>query len=327
MKFNLENKINKILIIVLSILITFSASFAYYIFIGRYHISAPMQDIEYKKAIIKDSHNIFYKLENLRPVVGEEELLEFIKSNNNNPEIYTPSIENIKKGVFRANLHMHTLNSDGKASVQKRLDDAQKYAENNIKDGYMYIAITDHNTILGSKEVVDILQKNPNKYKNVKVILGMEVFTAFHSLNIKDPAEIHVLTWCLNPYDKFLNKEFYKAPNANKWNRMGYDRDFDYVISMMSKYSIPGVAHPIRYTKRINRDKHLYFDEMFERYKLLSTKPLFTEGYYQVYPRFYTPEDYENYVKPTNQYVIKKADELGIIKTGSTDSHSTEIFY
>ena len=76
-------------------------SFVFYVFAGRYYISEPMQDLEYKKAIIKDSHNIFYRLENLRPVVGEEELLEFIRTNNNNPEIYTPSRENIKKGIYK----------------------------------------------------------------------------------------------------------------------------------------------------------------------------------------------------------------------------------
>ena len=267
----------------------------------QYLITEPMQDLEYKKAIIKDSHNLSYKLENLRPIVGEKELTDFIKSHNNNPEIYTPSPENIKRGIFRANLHMHTLQSDGKATVEQRLNDAQKYAQSHIKDGYMYIAITDHNTVLGAKEVIKVLQKNPGKYKNIKIIPGMEVFTKFRSRYSKRLVEIHVLAWCINPYDKFLNKEFYKAPNANKWNRKAYDRNFEDVISMMSKYSIPVVAHPVRYTTRIEGDKYLYMNEMFEKYAQLSKKPLVTEGYYQVYPRYYKPDMYKTIVIPFNE--------------------------
>ncbi len=321
------NKLNKKTIILSFILSIFITGFSLLTYHRYYNITAPMQDIAYKRAIIRESHNLFYRLENLRPVVGEEELTQFIKENNKNPQIYTPSKANIEKGIFRANLHMHTLQSDGHASVKKRLDDAQEYAQNNIKDGYMYIAITDHNTILGAKEVVEILQKNPDKYKNIKVILGMEIFTGFNSKYSSKPVEIHVLNWCLNPYDKFLNQEFYKAPDANKWNRTRPDRDFDQVITMMSKYAIPGIAHPVRYTDRIDGNRYLYVDEMMKRYSQLSAKPLFAEGYYQVYPRYYSHEFVKNYILPYNSFVNKKTDEYNIIKTGSTDSHSEEIFY
>lgn len=322
MKFNK----NRIVFFITTLFIGMIICFGYYVFVGRYAITEPMMDLEYKKAIIRDSHNIFFRLENLRPVVGEEELTEFIKSNNNNPQIYTPSRENMEQGIFRANLHMHTLQSDGKAPVEQRLDDAQRYAQNDIKDGYMYIAITDHNTVSGAKEVIEILQKNPGKYKNIKVIPGMEIFTQFKSKYSKQPVEIHVLSWCINPYNKFLNKEFYKAPNANKWNRGKRDRNFNDVIKMMTKYSIPAVAHPVRYTTRIQGNKHLYMDEMMKQYAGLSSKLLVTEGYYQVYQRYYNPEMYDNIVIPFNNYINQKATEYGIMRTGSTDSHSFTIF-
>lgn len=319
---NLQNK-PFIYIVCLIFLLLFV--FIYYIFIGRYHISEPMQDLEYKKAIVRESHNIFYTLENLRPIVGEEELEDFIKSNNNTPEIYTPSIDNIKNGTFKANLHMHTLNSDGKASVKERLDAAQNYAETHLNNGFMYIAITDHNTILGAKEVVEVLQKYPKKYKNIKVILGMEIYTQFKSQYSSQAVEVHVLCWCLNPYDKFLNKEFYKPENANKWNRMGPDRNFDDVILMMSKYSIPGVAHPLRYISKLGKNRELYLEEMLGRYSSLSKKPLFTEAYYQVYPRYYNQKDMEKKILPYTDFVNKTADKYHIFKTGSTDSHSKSI--
>ena len=316
----------KILISIFSFIFLLFIFLIYDVYLGRYAIPANMQDIEYKKAIIKDSHNLLYRLENLQPVVGEEELTEFIKKNNNNKQIYIPSKENIINGIYQANLHMHTLNSDGNASVKERMDEAQNYAQHYIKNGYMYIAITDHNTINGAKEVVEILQKNPNKYKNIKIILGMEVFSRFNSKYYDKPVEIHVLSWCLNPYDEFLNKEFYKAPNANKYNRYGQDRDFVKLIPMMSKYSLPGIAHPIRYTNRIGENKFLYIEELLKSYSELNTKPLFAEGYYQAYPKFYHPEKIKREIIPYSKYLNKKLDEYNITKTGGTDSHSKTIF-
>ncbi len=293
---------------------------------NRYKISEPMQDLEYKKTIIKASHNPFYKLENLRPLVGEEELLEFIKSNNENSQIYTPSSKNIKNGIFRANLHTHTLNSDGKVSVKFRMDYAQNYAEKNLKDGFMYIAITDHNTVLGAKDVIKVLQKNPNKYKNIKIITGIEIYTKYKTEFSKKPVEIHVLTWCINPYDKFLNKEFYKKNLKDKANRGTHDREFTAVIKMMSKYGIPGIAHPLRYTVHLKDKKYKYIDTLFKEYSSLSQKPLFTEGHYQVYDKFrerkYLGREYDKY----KIFINKTADKYNIIKTGSTDAHGYTIF-
>ena len=320
----MKNKLKNLIMFIIILIIT--VFFLYYYNVERYRINSPMADIEYKRSIIRDSHNPFYKLENLRSVVGETELIEFIKSNDNNPEIYSPSKKNITNGTFRANLHMHTLNSDGIASVEQRLDAAQRYAENKFPNGYMYIAITDHNTVLGAKEVVKILQKYPKRFKNVKVILGMEVYTAFKSRYYDKPVQVHVLTWCLNPYDKFLNKEFFKADLNDKWNRGKKDRDFDYIIPVMSKYAIPGIAHPIRYTNRLGEKKFLYMEEMFDSYSKLSTKPLFAEVYYQVYPRYYPAEFYKTTIIPYQKFVNEKAQKYGITRTGSTDSHSMIIF-
>ena len=90
----------------------------------RYHINSPMADIEYKKAILRDSHNLTFTLEALRPIMGKEELAQFITANDNNPGTYTPDDINIKSGKFRANLHTHTDNSDGITTVEQRMNEA-----------------------------------------------------------------------------------------------------------------------------------------------------------------------------------------------------------
>ena len=292
----------------------------------RYHINSPMLDIEYKKAILRDSHNYTYTLEALRPLMGPEELTQFIKDNNDNPQIYTPSIENIKSGKFRANLHMHTTMSDGITTVQKRMDDAEKYAKEKIDGGKMVIAITDHNTVLGAKEIIKVLEKGKNKYNDIKVVPGMEIFTHYQNSKFKDSyVDIHVLLWSINPYDKFLNEEFYKEKLKDKWNYK--DRDFDWVIETMSKHGIVGIAHPARYTSAMKEKKYPYITEMLTRYnKLNSSDTKFVEGYYQSYMQTGTGEhlgsEYDKYINHINN----EAKKLGIIRTGSTDAHGYSIF-
>jgi len=293
----------------------------------RYDIKSPMQDIEYKKIILEDANNWTYTLEALRPVMGPEELTEFLKSNDKNSQIYTPSETNIKNGNFKANLHMHTINSDGMATVEERMNDAQAYAEKNIKDGYMVIAITDHNTVLGAQDVIKVLEKNKGKYNKLKVILGIEIYTEYRRSEVtKEPIQIHVLTWCINPFDEYLNNEFYK-PNLNdKWNRTIPDRDFDWVIDTMSVNGIVGIAHPARYIHQLKDKKYKYITEMLERYEKLNHNTLFAEGYYQSYPYTGTKEHLGNEYEKLVKYINDECERLKINRSGSTDAHGKSIF-
>ena len=92
----------------------------------RFIPHSPMEDLKYKQAILRDSMNITYTIEALRPIMGPDELTKFIQSNDKNPEIYTPSKNNIINGKIRANLHMHTTNSDGCVTVEDRMNSAEK---------------------------------------------------------------------------------------------------------------------------------------------------------------------------------------------------------
>lgn len=293
----------------------------------RYKISEPMPDLEYKKEIIRTSHNPFYRLENLRKLVGEEELTEFIKQNDKNPQIYDASDDGVETGKFRATLHNHTLNSDGVATVKDFLAEAQMYSEDYLNNAPIYIAITDHNTTSGAKELIETLQKYPNRYKNVRVIAGMEIFSKMYdSPASTDPVDIHVLAWCINPYDKFLNKEFKKTDKSDRWNKKDPERSFQEVVSMMKNYGMVGIAHPALYSVKLGERKFEFFNDMLNKYKKLYDRTLFYEGYYQSYPVFDREKDlrkeYEDYVK----YINKYAESNGIIRTGSTDAHGTTIF-
>lgn len=281
-----------------------------------------IRDLEYKKVILNSSENPAYTLDALKPIMGPGELKEFLKNNDLKPYVYTPSVANISRGLFKANLHMHTTFSDGEATVKERLDLAQKFAETFLKSGYVVIAITDHNTVLGAKEVVKILEANPNKYSRVKVVLGIEIFTEYrNSKVIAEPVQIHVLCLCINPYNTFLNKEFYKKDLNDRYNRPMPDRNFDWVISVMSNYGITGPAHPARYTSHLGKKKYAYMTEMLTRYKQLNKNTSFTEGYYQSYPATSTKDNLGNEYEYYITYINNECKRLGILRSGSTDAH------
>lgn len=286
--------------------------------------NTPIMDLEYKTSIVEKSKNKDYKVENLRPLVGEKELTEFIVKNDNNPDIYNP-----KSKKFRANFHAHTTCSDGKMSVKEFMDKAQRHAKK-LPDGeYLYIAITDHNTVLGIQEAVDILQKNPGKYSKIKIVPGIEIFTAYNNSKVSDkPVEIHVLCWCLNPYDEEVNKEYYKKDLKDKYNRPAPDRDFDGVITMMKDHGIVGIGHPARKTTFLAEKKYDYTQEMLSRYKALANpaKPLFAEGYYQSYSYSSVKSDLGDEYKKYLTFINDEASKLGIIRTGSIDNHGKSLF-
>lgn len=315
--------LKKILISLFLLLFLFSAI---YLNSKRYYISEPMEDLEYKKNIITSSQNITYKLENLKPLVGPNELEKFIKDNDENPQIYTPSKENIEKGIYRANLHMHTKNSDGLANVKFILDLALKYSDEKLNKQPMYLAITDHNTVLGAKELISVLQQNPHKYDQLKVITGIEIHSALYNSKVsKEPIYIHVLSWCINPYDKFLNKEFFKKDLNDKMNRVLPDRDFEKVVKFMSKYGLVGIAHPARYLEFLGTKRFDYIKELLEKYKHQNEgKICYLEGYYQVYPLII--KEYNDEFKEFLKYINNEAKKMGIYRTGSTDVHGYSIF-
>ena len=291
----------------------------------QYGVNAPIEDYEYKQEIVKMSHNPLYRVENLRNLVGKEELAEFIAKHDKTPIIYTPNKQNIQKGDFQANLHMHTLNSDGLMSVEQLLDFSQFYAQKLPDNKYMYVAITDHNTILGAKDVIRVLQQKSKQYDRVKVIAGMEIFSAYNNPKISDtPVEIHILLWGINPYNKYLNTRFYKSDLNDKYNRKSPDSDSIETIQTMQDYGLVGIAHPARYTSHLGDKKYGYITTMFKDYvQVLKNKKFgFVEGYYQSYKLKGSSAEYDKFL----DFINNEASKNNIIRTGSTDTHHYSIF-
>lgn len=159
----------------------------------------------------------------LASIGGVEELMDLMKKHetfedvfsvgeavyDNSGKILGFSEKNISSGVYGINLHIHTVNSDGKFSVEKLLNDASLYADKrmNLKKQPFYIAITDHDGVQGCVEAVEIIKKNPKKFKNLKLFLGLETTTTYQNpkfLNCK--GQIHLLSYGINPYSNDMEK-------------------------------------------------------------------------------------------------------------------------
>lgn len=283
------------------------------------------QDLEYKKILIKNSSMPEKSVKSLDSIVGEKELVKIIKRYDNNETAYMiDEFQRDDMKVFsscrsRANFHMHTTSSDGTMSVEELLNQAAEYADKcsaqNPKEKYPFVvALTDHNTTDGDKIAVETILKNPQKYKNLKVILGMEIWAYIERMPSQDQKNgIHMLALAINPYDKAFE------------NFGRTEREFTSVTTLINnqKYGLIGVAHPVREIKRENipSNKTIYdwVEDMFALYtSQRKNKILFTEAYYQRY-RFYEDQDLLSYIK-------KSAKKHKIMRTGSLDNHREKIY-
>jgi predicted metal-dependent phosphoesterase TrpH len=234
-------------------------------------------------------------------------------------------IENL---TYRAGLHSHTTFSDGKLTPEDTLNQAAEYADK-VKSKHpfepypMIIAITDHFNTQGTVEAIDLIQKNPKKYKNIKFVIGMETSVNVHMPSQKEGKDLHMLVWCVNPYEWPFKDMNYQEATENwgeEYKNLVFLSDYkDFVKRIQSlKYGLVAIAHPLRY---FDKDETIdkVISELFNEFKSLKKgKAIYTEGYYQPY-RFET--DNELYERTS-----KEASNNGIYRTGSQDTHGLSIF-
>lgn len=159
----------------------------------------------------------------------------------------------VESGDFKANLHIHSKYSDGEMDVKELLELTEKMSEKNPD---LLIALTDHDTIDGCKEVPKLI----DKYKNVNITLGVEISTVgINFPNQEKPLQIHLLVYGINPDDKKLDnylktKKEQKLQLAEqtieKLNKalLGYNFNLEEASKchVMIKKGQDEVAHPLK---------------------------------------------------------------------------------
>lgn len=221
----------------------------------------------------------------------------------------------LNSGDFKANLHIHTQYSDGSMTVCELLDNAEKISK---KNNDFLIAITDHDTIDGTKEA----EKAIANYNNVNICLGVEISTiGINFPNQTKPVQIHLLVYGINPNDKKLDN-YLKIKRELKL-RLAKDTieklnkalpNYDFNIEEASKCHImigkgqDEVAHPLKkYTSgKILLEYYIpnadfSYDMPIKKFKYLFKG---NEPYYKIYKK--ALEMYTNQTLPNIPENIEK---------------------
>ncbi len=165
--------------------------------------------------------------ERLSSVMDKAEFLESVSKLKR--ENYVLTKDNVEAGIFRADLHSHTNFSDGRGSVEHIMNQAATYADKLFKKtGEKFIfALTDHDTADSSKEALKLIANNPEKFKNVRFVVGSEVSYLMKSsdktANQYETTEL--LIYGFNPFSKKVEAFFEDVLNRRLQARKDYIKD------------------------------------------------------------------------------------------------------
>ena len=259
------------------------------------------KDLAYKKLLqkgLQDSFCISCNPEDLNAVAGPFELKQII--NKLKPEHYQVGEK------LRANFHLHTISSDGRLTPKEFLEQCTSYANRVFKSGKanddlpaFSAAITDHDRVKSSQEVIALISQEPGKYKNFKFVAGCEFL--LHGYKEPHPA-FEAVGLGFNPFDKALETLMKGFASNNQVSDIPKIKNAGGILSW---------AHPIVTPDKINDD----FFEFLKKHGIDGV-----EGNYQ-YNRW--DKEYVNSIKPMLEKLIKK---FKMFVTGGTDCHTKSLF-
>ena len=98
------------------------------------------------------------------------------------------SMDDFDDGRRLITLHTHTTVSDGRVDPKDYLDNALRFKQEN---GYreLLLAVTDHDFVDALPIVLRQAQKNPNKYKGIRVVLGCELSVSHYEEGYHRPVD------------------------------------------------------------------------------------------------------------------------------------------
>lgn len=192
----------------------------------------------------------------------------------------------------KVNLHIHSNFSDGKEDFDKLVEQAKKL---NMK----YIAITDHNCVLGHKQT---------KYKNDEILIKGVEFDCFYKMSL-----LHILGYGIDVENEKINELCAKNEKEQKDDivRLFKSRHPKKVIDAIhSAGGLAVLAHPcccnvINLDNFVSKLKNLGLDGI--------------ETYYP-YDRFRGIVKFSSRKEP---YIL--AQKYDLIQTGGSDEHGSLI--
>ncbi len=183
--------------------------------------STKTRDLGYIADIVRDMSVALKKNiapEDLSCVVKRNEFFSILSKLK--PQDYYVSKEAVDNCLLKADLHSHTLFSDGLGTVADIMEEAAAYGDRlHAKTGEKFIfSITDHDGVEGVKEALEIIAQNPKRFENMRFVPGVELSFVHPTGFDKNTEGAEFLMHCINPYSKGLND--YIASLRSKRHRM-----------------------------------------------------------------------------------------------------------
>lgn len=175
-------------------------------------ISEFPEDEKYYKTLAQSINLSPDETYKLSPITGPRQLQSILQKASAQDFYLGQNLEGVKNRTLRINIHNHTTASDGKLSPKELIEQGARWADkirkvqgNDGKPAFV-LGITDHDTLDGAKEALKEIIKAPEKFKNLKLVLGAEISVAHtNPVDVKSPMNFELLGYCLNPFNKAMN--------------------------------------------------------------------------------------------------------------------------
>jgi len=278
----------------------------------------------------------------LLSLIGPDELKTLLVKFDKTPEIYTR-----KTTEFGVDLHIHTTCSDGFNTPEDLLDGLSNYADRRVESGIVksdrtlenipfVFAVTDHNTLKASKDIIKIIAKNPYKHRNIGFVTGgAEVSSKYSSNILEEPISTsycELLLYGANPFDSELS---YFVEGLS--SRISKGKEIKDIIKGLKEHNFEGVlgfAHPMiffhvfentlknkfmgKYPADNKKHSEKYIKDMMNWFYLETKKRGIAgsiETHYQDY-LFGIPE-----VAKFVDLITRFSRQTKLLHTGGTDNH------
>ncbi len=315
-------------------------------------------DVPYRQKILLEAGLNPELHERIRAIAGPSEIRAIVRAFRFSPSFYQPGVrpagheseedshdlENVRNLSFRANLHIHTRYSDGALSIPSLLRQAAEYADRVALSLTRHsaapyapftIGIMDHNRVGGCIEAVHRIFEHPERYRNLRVVLGSEVTVRLYCIRefaLKRKRHVHFLMLGITPQDPVLNAFFRPFENSPPPTSQTFQHSPSVTLPELAltmrrmSYGFLAMAHPSRILlKKFLMEPGKESDAMCAYISLFrhvaGGRALYVEAFYQAYSGSIA-QDEEEY-----RTIVDSTIEQHLYAAGGMDTHGGNIFY
>lgn len=161
-----------------------------------------------KKGKIPEKNNLLpVEQQNIKTVINTKEEFKKILSGLTHDDFDSSK-------TFKANFHIHSKMSDGKLEPLEILNQANDYAQKLPASEKFSFSVTDHDNINGVKEIFNEIKKNPEKYKKLNFVPGIELSVKYHNPEFaQNPIELDFLIYGFDVNNPKLQNEISRRQN------------------------------------------------------------------------------------------------------------------